>query len=331
MAIAFISTGGTLANRSVEPLDYLRYLSEGEVLAGDDVLALLPDVSEIAEVVTIPFGTFRSKEISWAQWRLLQQRISDLLAREDISGVIIGHGTGVLEETAYFLHLTIDSDKPVVLIGAQRPAPTVSSDAAANFVDAVRYAADPAEHGNGVVVIMDQTVHSARDVAKLANHSLDAMRSPVAGPLGTMAVTGEFIRARPPLGRHTTTSEFATSDLPGEPPRVDIVSQYAGADRTAVDAFVAAGARGLIVVGFPPGTNTPSIDEALLEHAAAGVRIVQASRALDHPQVFQRPDLDAAGIVGNGNLSPQHARILLQLALMDSPPLAELQRIFMEY
>src|SRR5699024_6097605 len=164
-----------------------------------------------------------------------------------------------------------------------------------------------------------QHVHSARDVAKFANHTLSAMESPAAGPLARVNADGTLTAYRRPTRRHTARSEFAAREAGarcegGEGlPRVDIVHQYAGADAAALDAYVAAGAQGLVVVGFPPGTNTPAIEEAIAAHAQAGVTIVQASRAIRDPQILPRKDL--AGRVINADLSPQHARILLMLAL----------------
>jgi len=340
--IAFIGTGGTFSNEGTSPTDYLSYLHAGKVLPAAKVLRLLPDVGEWATIVPAPFAALRSKEIGPEQWIRLARRVSEVAADPKIDGVIISHGTGAVEETAYFLHLTVDAAVPIVLVGAQRPPTTIGSDAQKNFLDAVHWIrAHPRDRGegqaeaSGAVVVMDQHVHSARDAAKLANHTLSAMESPAAGPLARVNADGTLTAYRRPVRRHTARSEFAARQAAarrggGEGlPRVDIVHQYAGADAAALDAHVAAGAQGLVVVGFPPGTNTPAIEEAITAHAQAGVTIVQASRAIRDPQILPRADL--AGRILNTDLSPQHARILLMLALAEGYRGGEVQRVFQEY
>lgn len=340
--IALIGTGGTIANEGTGPLDYLSYLHAGMVLPAQQMLRWLPDVSHLAQIVPIPFAAVRSKAIGAREWWELAALLTRVLADPEVDGAILTHGTGALEETAYFLHLTVNSPKPLVLVGAQRPPATVSSDAGRNFVDAVYYiaahegppgsSAGPATAADpmGAVVVMDQQIHSARDVAKLSNHTLNAMESPGPGPLGRVNVDGTLAIFRTPRHRHTTTSAFALARpdpgrsgqrAPGDPPapdnlpRVDIVHQWAGAPRTGVDAAAAAGAQGIVVVGFPPGTNTPEIDAAIDDHVAAGLTIVQASRAIRDPMVLPRTDLREREVLTSGDLSPAHTRILLALCV----------------
>lgn len=337
-----MGTGGTFSNEGTARADYLSYLHSGKVLPAPEVLRLMPDVSEWATIIPVEFAALRSKEIGPAQWLRLAQRVNEVAADPEVDGVILSHGTGVLEETAYFLHLTIDAAVPIVLVGAQRPPTAIGSDAQKNFLDAIHWIrAHPRARGekqaeaSGAVVVMDQQVHSARDVAKLANHTLSAMESPAAGPLARVNVDGSVTVYRRPGRRHTAGSEFASRSAAArreggeELPRVDVVHQYAGADAAALDAHVAAGAQGLVVVGFPPGTNTPAIEQAITAHAQAGVTIVQGSRAIRDPQILLRKDL--AGRVLNTDLSPQHARILLMLALAEGYRGGEVQRVFEEY
>lgn len=327
--IAFIGTGGTIANEGSGLLDYLSYLSGGRVMPAPELLALAPDFAGLAEIVPVPYAARRSKEIGPQHWLELRRLAASVLDDPSIDGVIIGHGTGALEETAFFLHLTLNTSKPAAVIGSQRPPSTLASDAFKNLLDAIHWIRAEREAASpcGVVVIMDQTVHSARGVAKLANHTLGAMESPATGPLARINVDGSIARYARPLHPHTARSEFSTID--GDLPRVDVVFQYAGADATALDAHVAAGARGLVVIGFPPGTNTPEIDAAIERHAAAGIATVQASRAIRDPRVLRRPGLEH--IVCNSDLSPQQARILLMLALARGLTSEEIQRAFEKY
>src|SRR5690625_2152488 len=179
--IAFIGTGGTFSNEGTSPTDYLSYLHAGRVLPAAKVLRLLPDVGEWATIVPAPFTALRSKEIGPEHWIRLARRVSEVAADPKIDGVIVSHGTGAVEETAYFLHLTVHASAPIVLVGAQRPPTTIGSDAQKNFLDAIHWIrAHPRARGekqaeeSGAVVVMDQQVHSARDVATLANHTLSA-------------------------------------------------------------------------------------------------------------------------------------------------------------
>ncbi len=323
--IAFIGTGGTFSNEGTSPSDYLSYLHAGRVLPAAQVLELMPDLRGVATLEPVPFAAVRSKELGPAHWVELARIVERACDDPSIDGVILAHGTGVLEETAYFLHLTVNSSKPIAVIGAQRPPTTISSDAQKNLLDAAYWVRD--QQGAGVVAVMDQEVHSARGVAKLANHTLGAMESPAGGLIARVNPDGTVTHYRSPRQRHTVNSEFARGweSLP----RVDIVHQYAGADAAALDACVRAGARGVVAVGFPPGTNTPAMDEALRAHAREGIVIVQASRAIRDPHILPREDL--GGFVRNTDLSPQQARILLMLALARGYGAEQAQRVFSEY
>lgn len=328
MKIAFIGTGGTFSNEGKGPLDYLDYLDTGRVLPTSAVLDLMPEVSHLATVTPVGFSQLRSKAIGPVQWEELVATVTAQVQDPNIDGVIITHGTGVLEETAYYLHLRLNTTKPVVVLGAQRPPTTVGSDAQKNFVDALYWIRNQhrTQQSMGVVTVMNQLVHSARDVVKLSNHTLQALQSPHAGPIARVNVDGSISHYRYPHTCHTHSSELTGEILDPQQVRVDIIHQYAGADATALDACVAAGAQGLVVVGFPPGTNTPAVDEAIERYAARGVVIVQASRAIDDPQVMPRDGL--RHVVKNSDLSPPHARILLLLSLHHGLSVEEIQHIF---
>lgn len=329
MMIAFIGTGGTIANRGTAPDNFVDYLDIGTVMPANELLAVHPEMQEISQIRVEPFGTLRSKYMTSAHWLQLAERLTSVLADDDIRGAVVSHGTGTLEETAWFLHLTVNSAKPIVLVGAQRPGITLGSDTPLNLLDAFRVAAHPQSCGIGVTVVMNRQIHSGRDVAKVANHRLDALQSPVRGPLGVLHADHTVEYWRTPVHPHTTASAFV--DLGAPLPRVDMVHAYTDADATALEAFRAAGATGLVVVGYPPGTLTKPLDDAVDAAIADGIVVVQASRAYFEPAVMARAGLMERGLVANGDLAPQKARILLQLALAQRMDRAAIREVFGTY
>jgi L-asparaginase len=240
---------------------------------------------------------------------------------------VITHGTATLEETAFFLNLTLTVGQPVVLVGAQRPASALGTDAGMNLVNALRVAGSQAAHGKGVLVLLNDEVNAARDVVKTSTYRLQTFRSLDFGALGH--VDGDGVRFyRAPLGRHMPNGAFAHDKLSEPLPRVDIVYSYAGADGALVDAAVAAGARGLVSAGFAPGSPTPAQRAAFERAAKAGIVVVQCSRASG--RVAPRRRLRETGIVAGEDLSPQKARILLMLALTTTSDIAAIQRLFQD-
>src|SRR5699024_9487997 len=167
MVIAFFGTGGTISNRGTGSEEYLDYLDRGEVMPAKELISLYPALDEIADICVESFGTFRSKHVTSKHWTRLAQRLDECLKEPEIAGAVIGHGTGTLEESAWFLHLVLSTNKPVVIVGAQRPGNTVGSDTALNLADAFRVAASPQSVGAGVTVVMNRQIHSARDVSKV--------------------------------------------------------------------------------------------------------------------------------------------------------------------
>jgi L-asparaginase len=248
--------------------------------------------------------------------------------RPQIAGFVITHGTATLEETAYFLHLTLKTDKTVVLVGAQRPASALGSDAGMNLLGAVRTALAPSARGLGVLTVLNDEIQSAREVTKTSTYRLQTFRSPDFGALGHVDGDGVHIYRRPSR-RHAPDTECEVAGLTGLP-RVDIAYSYAGSDGAVVDALVAAGARGIVSAGLAPGIPTP-LERAALERARdAGVAIVQSSRA-GSGRVALRRYLKEAGMIAADNLNPQKARILLMLALTRTQEVAGLRRLFDTY
>jgi L-asparaginase len=245
-----------------------------------------------------------------------------------LDGIVIGHGTATLEETAYFLNLTLKTSVPVVLVGAQRPSSALSSDAGMNLVNAIRVAASPEARGMGVLVVLNDEIHAAREVTKTSTLRLQTFRTPDFGVLGH-ADADAVVFYRQPVRCRAPDTEFDISALDALP-RVDISYSYAGADGTAVRAFAAAGARGIVSAGFAPGFSAPGEAEALKAAVSQGIVVVQSTRA-GSGRTFQSSRLKAGGLLIADNLNPQKARILLSLALTNGQDDEEIMRIFRTY
>jgi L-asparaginase len=326
--VALVSTGGTIAMVGRSAYDWVDYAESGIVRDAAEVLAEMADALPEVPLETVPFRRIGSTAIGTGDWLELAKLIARLVRRRDIVGVVVTHGTATLEETAWLLALTVVTDKPIVLTGAQRPPNTAGSDAAPNLRAAILAASSPALAGLGVMVAMDSRIHDARSVTKLANHDLDAFQSPENGPLGRIAADGGIVlRRRPtpmPMRRPWRLSGLRSL------PRVDIVYSYAGADEVAVKALVAAGARGIVSAGMPPGRPANRQREALAKAARAGVAVVLASRAI---KGIVEPAADAVrdGFLNAGDLSPAKARILLMLALSVVRRPARIQAILNQF
>lgn len=324
--VAVIGCGGTISSVSPSSLDVLDYPDFGSKLDIAAVVARTPELNLFAECRPVPFLSVGSTAIGPAEWVALARLIARLDAEDpDLAGFVIPHGTSTIEETAYALHLVLKTAKPVVLVGAQRPASALSTDAGMNLVAAVRTAICPAARGLGALVVLNDEIHSAREVTKTSTYRLQTFRSPDFGLLGH--VDGDTVALyRGLVRRHTTSSAFDVEALAAMP-RVDVAYSYGGADGTAIDAFVAAGARGLVSAGLAPGIPASGEVAAFAEATAAGIVVVQASRA-GSGRVARRRYLREAGMVGSDNLNPQKARILLGLALTRGADADAVQAVF---
>jgi L-asparaginase len=329
--VALIGTGGTVSFVGRHSLDLYEYGDYGHILEPDELLAGIPEIGEALDVVPVRFRTLHSTRVTPLDWLDLNEVVHRVAADDpELAGIVVTHGTGTLEETAYFLHLALKIEQPVVVVGAQRPSNGLSSDAPLNLLNAVRTAASPHARGLGVLVLLNEEIQSARDVTKTSNHRVETFQSRDLGMLGYADVDGEIVIYRRPTRRAQRDSEFDPRGL-GDLPRVDIAYSYAGADGTAIDAFVAAGARGVVIAALPSGGKpTPGEARAIADARRAGVHVIQSSRA-GSGRVIPRASLSALGLVVADNLTPQKARVLTMLALTATDDTAELERIFREY
>jgi L-asparaginase len=327
--IAVIGTGGTISSLGNGSLDVLDYPDFGRKLTSEALLDKFAETKLVAEPVPVTYRQVGSTALGPEDWLELR-RIIHKMAKDDpsIAGFVIPHGTATLEETGFFLNLTLATKQPVVMVGAQRPASALGTDAGTNLVNAFQVAGSEEARGKGVLVVLNNEIHPARDVVKTSTYRVQTFRSFDFGALGHVDGDGvHFYRA--PLKAHMPNTEFAARDLSALP-RVDIVLSYAGADGALVDAAAAAGAKGIISAGFAPGSPTPVQQDALNAAAKAGIAVVQCSRAASG-RVAPRRRLKETGIVAGEDFSPQKARILLMLMLSMTNDIAAIQAAFATY
>lgn len=327
--VALIITGGTIDSVGTDRLDLAWYIEAGKRLNTGELLAQIPELKSIARVEEFPFRRLPSHALVDKDWLDLVRTIHKIFDEGRAEGVVITHGTNTIEETAYFLTLTLKTDKPVVLVGAMRPSSAISADGYLNLLNAVRVAADPGSRGRGALLVMNDTIYAGRDVTKTATYRVQAFQGRDLGPLGYADADGKVIYLHRTEKRHTVDTEFDVRKLQSLP-RVDVVVSYVGADGIMVDAAVAAGAKGIISAATGAGRPTPAEDEAFDRATKKGVIACIGSR-VGSGRVVRSPSLIRRGIVASDNLQPWKARALLALALTVTNNPDEIQRMFDTY
>jgi L-asparaginase len=324
--IAVVTTGGTIDSLGVDRLDLAAYLETGRRLAPGALLGAVPELASVADVTEVPFRRVRAHALTDNDLADLRDLVAGLLADGTADGVVVTHGTNTLEETAWLLQLGVATERPIVVTGAMRPASGLSADGPLNLLNAVRVAADPGAGALGVVVVLDDTIHGARDVTKANTLRVDAFADGGTGPLGRIDGDGRIVVVHRPGRATTLRGAFAALDLRALP-RVDVVVSYQGADGVLVDAAVAAGARGIVSGGTGAGYPTPGEVDALERAAAGGVVVCQASR-VGSGRVPLVPLLASRGWVAADDLQPWKARIVLRLGLAAGRDKGALQALF---
>jgi L-asparaginase len=319
--VALISTGGTIDAVGASRLDLAWYTETKDRLPDGGLLAALPELGTVADVVQVPFVRMPSYALSTTDWSLLAATVRELAADGMYDGIVITHGTNTLEETAFLLSLTISTRIPVVLVGAMRPANGLGSDGAINLLQAVRLAGSAQARGHGVLVMLNDTVFAARDATKTATFRVNAFAAPGLGPLGHVDADGEIRLSH----IHATNAipAFDVGDIAGMP-RVDVVLSYVGADGAMIEAAVGAGARGIVSAGTGAGRPTPAESDALDAAAAQGVVVCQSTR-VQSGRVSRSPAMKAARRVTAPAMAPWQARIALALAVQRTDDIDEIQ------
>ncbi len=325
--VRILATGGTIAGKAPSEVDE-GYSSAG--LPVDALIRALPDLQRLADVKGEQVAQIGSQDMNDALWLKLAARVGALFGADEADGVVVTHGTDSMEETAYFLHLVIRSPRPVVLTGAMRPATSLSADGPLNLYNAVAVAADPEARGRGAIVVLNDDLHSARDVTKSNTTDVQTFVSPGPGLLGT-ASYGRIRYFRRPSRRHSAESEFSVDGLE-RLPRVDILYAHANMPTDLVQASVGLGARGIVVAGMGNGNVTSEAAAALAEAVKQGVVVVRSTRVVsgDVGRNIELDD-DALGLVAADQLNPQKSRVLLRLCLARGMDRDAVQEAFYRY
>lgn len=321
-SVVMIATGGTIAMK-IDPVKK----APVPAISGEDLLSTVPEIAKVARIEVINLANVPSDYMDPHLWVKLQKAVVEALARPEVAGVIVSHGTDTLEETAYFLDLTVNSEKPIVLIGAQHNASERDFDGPRNLVNAARICVSPDARGKGAMIALNNQINAAREVSKTHTSDVETFKSGDFGFLGNVD-SDRVVFYRTPLRRQyvpLTQDKLAY---------VEIVAMYGGADGTMIRAAVAGGAKAIVVQGLGWGNMNIPMYEAVLEAIAKKVTVIVSTRV---PNGRVLPvygfkgggkTLKEAGAVMADNLSPQKARILAMLAMQETSNPAELQKFF---
>jgi len=326
-AVTIIATGGTIAGEAATSVQ-AGYTS-GQV-GVETLIKAVPTLSKLARVNGEQISNVGSQDMSDEIWLKLAKRINQVAAAPDIAGIVITHGTDTMEETAYFLHLVVKTTKPVVLTGSMRPSSALSADGPLNIFNAVGVAADPQAKGKGVLVAVNDQIHSAHDITKTHTTATDTFMSPYRGLIGTSAYgINQYYRG--PFKKCTTETPFNV-DNAASLPRVDILYVYEDMPGDPIDSAVKAGAKGIVLAGVGNGNMPKAVLDAAAGAAKAGVVIVRASRVpLGFVGRNVEVDDDKLNFVASEELNPPKARVLLRLALMKTTDPKQIQGMFNDY
>ncbi len=308
--LLLLATGGTIAGCSDDCATLNDYTAG--VLGGDALMAAVPQLQDLVTISVQQVANVDSADLLFAHWRALVGRIRDAFAADpDLAGVVITHGTNTLEETAWLLQLLIDDPRPVVLVGAMRPATALSADGPLNLLQAVQVALSSEARGHGVLVVMDGQIHGAQRVTKVATQGVGAFASPGSGPLGWVDDFGVHL----PTAHGSRQVPFAGLALPEQWPQVPIVYGCVEPEPLILTACLNAGVGGLVFTGTGAGQLSAAERSALQAWPGERPLMLQANRCGSGP-VHKNPHDQRLGLLPAGSLNPQKARVLLLLALL---------------
>ncbi|WP_126937561.1 asparaginase [Veillonella sp. CHU740] len=320
--IMIIGTGGTIAGTGNGASALTEYRAGS--IGVQELMQAVPTLEGYGPFESIQFSNIDSSEMSPYRWVRLALLVNEVAERDDIGGIVITHGTDTMEETAYFLQLTVHTKKPVVMTGSMRPATALSADGPVNLLQAVQVARSESAKGQGVLVVMNGYIDSAREVAKLHTTDVGTFGNAQLGHMGCVQ-NGRGYLYYAPCRTHTKDSEFILREEVELPP-IGIVNLYAGLDLDVID-FIAQRSKGLIIGGFGHGTLPQSVREVLKKITIPKVR----SSRIGNGIVSSNSSDAKEGLIVSDSLSPVKARILLMLALQRERSREDLERIFASY
>lgn len=325
--IRVLATGGTIAGAQAAPGEYGYKAGALDI---QQILNGVPGLNKLAVISSEQIVNIPSQDMNDAVWLKLAHRLNEVIASPDVDGVVITHGTDTMEETSYFLSLVVPTEKPIVMVGAMRPATALGADGPANLYNAVAAAASTEARGRGVLVIMNDELHYARNVTKTNTSAMQTFVSMNRGPAG-LANTGKinwFQRMDKKLGRASEFSVGGRNSLP----RVDVLYAHANMSVDLIEAAVRKGAKGLVIAGVGDGNMTQGALGALAAAVKRGVVVVRSTRVASGI-VYRNNEVDddKLGFVASGELTPGKSRVLLQLALTKTRDANRIQQMFYQY
>jgi L-asparaginase len=325
--VVILATGGTIAGAAASGTQ-AAYKSGAVTI--DAMIAAVPGIGDLATIKGEQISNVGSQDMTMDIMLKLANRINELARSNDVDGIVVTHGTDTMEETAFFLNLTVKTDKPVVMVGSMRPSTAVSADGPLNLYNAVGVAADPNARGRGVLVVMNDWIHAAHSLTKTSTTAIQTFMSPLRGLVG-VANYGKNDFYSSPTWKHTTQTEFDVSKVTSLP-RVDIIFASADSSPDLIDAAAANGAKGIVIAGVGNGNMNKASLAAAANAVQKGVVVVRSSRVVTGV-VGRNVEVndDELGFVASDELNPQKARILLMLALMKQRNTKDLQGLFTIY
>src|SRR5688500_5539412 len=324
--VTILATGGTIAGAAATGTQ--SGYTSGAVNI-DAMVAAVPGIAKLATIKGEQIANVGSQDMSFEILLTVAKRINEV-AKSDVDGFVITHGTDTLEESAFFLNLTVKTDKPVVMVGSMRPSTAVSADGPLNLYNAVGVAIDPNAKGRGVLIVMNDSIHAAHSLTKTSTTSVETFMSPFRGLAGISSYgKNDFYTS--PVWKHTTQTEFDIMSVKALP-RVDIIYAYADMPGDLIEAAVARGAKGIVIAGVGNGNMNKVAVDAAAAAVKKGVIVVRSSR-VPIGLVGRNVELDddKLGFVASDELNPQKSRILLTLALLKNTPADKLQTMFRTY
>ena len=325
--VSVLATGGTIAGAQASATDYGYKSGAYDV---NSLLKAVPNLDKLAVITGEQVANIGSQDMNDEIWLKLAKRLNAVLAAPGTDGVLITHGTDTLEETSYFLSLVTKSDKPVVMVGSMRPATATSADGPGNIYNGVAVATNPGAKGKGTLVVLNDTIHYARNVVKTDTTSVQTFESINRGPAGVVH-TGKISWFEPMDKKLGNASEFSIDGL-DKLPRVDVIYAHANMSADLIDAAIRNGAKGIVVAGVGDGNMTTPALDALTQAAKSGIVVVRSTR-LPSGIVLRNNEVndDEKGFVASAELNPAKSRVLLQLALTKTQDPVRIQKIFYEY
>ena len=325
--VVIMGTGGTIAGNASAGDDSVYRAGEVPVEA---LIDAVPEASKLANLTGVQIASIGSQDMNDALWMQMAQELDRYLSDDSIAGAVITHGTDTMEETAFYLNLVVDSDKPVVLTGAMRPATALSADGPLNLYNSVAVARSKDACGHGVLVVANDSIHGAREVVKRNTLTVQAFESPNMGLLGALHY-GSFRMFRKPQRKHTTQSIFSIRSIE-ELPQVVVIFAHSNMDGDLIRAAVELGAKGIVLAGVGNGNASKLAIAAMCEAREKGVVIVRSTRSSSGAVLRnQEIDDDATGFVVSDQLNPAKARVLLQLGLTKTNDVKTIQEYFWTY